>query len=121
MYRKRKAGLRSALQDLQQKDFDSVYEYAMAGEKRDMRAVSELSWRGALGGEWLVKTVLMLACRSSRLPFILFRSSGIVLKSVGLRLRRNGFVPATWTLGGVAKRVAFKRCDLSKCHDEKDE
>ncbi|EKJ77179.1 hypothetical protein FPSE_02629 [Fusarium pseudograminearum CS3096] len=38
MYGKRKVGLRSALQDLQQKDSDSVYEHAMAGEKRDVRA-----------------------------------------------------------------------------------
>ncbi|WXC57592.1 hypothetical protein SNK03_003499 [Fusarium graminearum] len=72
MHGKRKAGLRSAMQDLQQKDSDLIYEHAMAGEKRDARAVSELSWRGALRGEWLVKTALMLACRSPRLPFMLF-------------------------------------------------
>lgn len=98
MHGKRKAGLRSAMQDLQQKDSDLIYEHAMAGEKRDARAVSELSWRGALRGEWLVKTALMLACRSPRLPFILFRSSGLALKLVGLRLRRSRFVSATWKL-----------------------
>jgi hypothetical protein len=76
----------------------------MAGEERDVRDVSELSGRGALRGEWLVKIALMLACRSPRLPFILFRSSGLALKSVGLRLRRSGLVLTTWKLGGVAKR-----------------
>ncbi|CAF3564222.1 unnamed protein product [Fusarium graminearum] len=78
MHGKRKAGLRSAMQDLQQKDSDLIYEHAMAGEKRDARA-------------------------------------GYASDAADSSPRHGNFI------GGVAKRAAFRSCDLSKYRSEKDE
>jgi hypothetical protein len=52
--------------------YDLVHEHAEVGGKREVRAVGDVSGRGALSLEWLLKDTThagRLACRSPRLPF----------------------------------------------------